>query len=61
MQTQTAAVLHFEVVRDQKYANEWRVEAIDTKTGDVFVAIFSGPLAQERAKEYASFKNSSWN
>jgi hypothetical protein len=26
--------------------------------GDVYVAILCGPLAQERADEYAAFKNS---
>ncbi len=37
---------------------EWRVEAIDYENeGVCYVAIFSGPLARERAEEYAAFKN----
>ena len=60
MQAQTqstiATRLVYEAVQDQN-PNDWRVEAIDTKTGDIFVAVFSGPLAQERATEYADFKN----
>jgi hypothetical protein len=59
MQAQSAATtLKFEVTQDRKSPEEWRAEAIDIKAGDVFVAIFCGPLAEERAKEYADFKNS---
>ncbi len=38
--------------------HEWRVEAIDYESeGEVYVAIFTGPKARERADEYARFKN----
>lgn len=26
-------------------------------TGEIYVAVFSGPLAEERAREYAAWKN----
>jgi hypothetical protein len=58
MQVETAVSLRFEAVRDQINPSEWRVEAINT-TGDVFVAIFCGPLAKERAEDYATIKNGS--
>jgi len=58
MQAQTAvAPLRYEVVRDGETANFWRAEAIDSASGDVFVVMFSGPSAEDRAKEYADFKN----
>jgi hypothetical protein len=61
MQAETAISLHFETIRDTIRPSEWRVEAVNSKTGDVFVAIFCGPLAQERANEYANFKNNGRN
>lgn len=37
---------------------DWRVEAINfAGEGECYVAIFSGPLAEERAREYAAWKN----
>jgi hypothetical protein len=59
MQAKTAIALHYEVVQDKMASGFWRVEAVDTASGDVFIAIFSGPLAEDRAKEYASLKNKS--
>ncbi len=38
--------------QDELYAGDWRVEGNDNE-GRVYVAIFSGPDAQERAQEYA--------
>ena len=35
----------------------WRVEALNKDTGEVYITIFYEPLAQERAVEYAAFKN----
>ena len=61
MQAETAVSLHYEAVRDRVRPSEWRVEAINSKTGDVFVAIFCGPLSRERATEYADFKNNARN
>jgi hypothetical protein len=57
MQTETAVSIHFEAFRDKLRPGDWRVEAVNSDTRDVFVAIFSGPLAQARAAEYANFKN----
>lgn len=37
---------------------EWRVEAIDYESeGEIYVAVFTGPDAEKRAREYASFKS----
>ena len=48
--------MNYEAVESKPYPDEWRVEAIDSE-GRVFVAIFSGPAAKERANEYAAWKN----
>ncbi len=58
MQAQTAASLQYEVFPDRDNPTDWRVEAIDSKAGDVYIAIFAGPLARERATEYAKLKSS---
>ena len=50
--------MKFEVQQDTKFPNEWRVEAIDNKSGDIYVAVFGGPEAEERAREYATWKQS---
>lgn len=52
--------MKYEVLQDNGFpaANEWRVEAIDRESGDCFVTIFSGPDSEERAKEYAAWKES---
>lgn len=49
--------MHYEVVQSREFPGHWHVEAIDGD-GRVFVAVFSGPNAAERANEYASWKNS---
>jgi len=36
---------------------QWRVEALNTDTGGIYIAIFDGPESQKRAVEYALFKN----
>jgi len=44
---------------DKRNPGDWRVEAVDFEDeGKVYVAIFSGPNAQERAEEYAEWKGS---
>jgi hypothetical protein len=49
--------MKYEVAQDTAFPCEWRVEAIDLDgDGDCFVALFSGPEAEARAKEYASWK-----
>ncbi len=57
MQVQTASSLKFEALQDKENPMDWRVESLDMKSGDVYIAIFSGPLAETRAIEYAQFKN----
>lgn len=48
----------FEVTKSNNTVNEWRVEAIDfDEDGEIYVAMFSGPHARERAEEYAAWKN----
>jgi hypothetical protein len=51
------AGMHYEVVESKQYPGHWHVEAIDGD-GRIFVAIFSGPNAVGRAREYAGWKNS---
>lgn len=50
--------MNYEVTADRRSTGAWRVEGIDFENeGIVYVAIFSGPNAQERAEEYARWKN----
>jgi hypothetical protein len=48
--------LLYETVESREFPDHWHVEAIDDE-GRVFVAVFSGPDAEERAREYADWKN----
>jgi hypothetical protein len=48
----------YEVVQDRNFREDYRAEAMDLSSGDCFVVIFSGPDAQQRAGEYAAWKNS---
>jgi len=49
--------LKAEVVERKDSPEDWGVEAInDDGDGEVFMAIFSGPQARERALEYKSWK-----
>jgi hypothetical protein len=49
--------MHYEVVESRQYPGHWHVEAIDSD-GRIFVSVFSGPNAMDRALEYANWKNS---
>lgn len=50
--------LAYEVVQDQLDPTSWRVEAIDYEDEGVgYIALFMGPKSEERAREYADFKN----
>jgi len=50
--------LLYVVVEDENCPNEWRAEAIDDAgEGECYVVIFAGPRAEERAREYAQWKN----
>jgi len=51
--------MEYETIADRHEPEQWRVEAINHDSeGEVFVAIFTGSLARERAEEYAAWKNS---
>jgi hypothetical protein len=42
---------------EELYVGDWRVEGRDHENeGQVYIAIFSGPKARERAQEYADWK-----
>ena len=43
------------VVADASSPGDWRVEAIG-HDGEVYIAIFCGPLAKERAKNYTKWQ-----
>ena len=49
--------MKYEVLASKDVPEEYRVEAIDPKSGECYVVIFSGPDAKDRALEYAAFKN----
>ena len=54
----TTNTVIYELAQSRDTINEYRVEGIDYSTdGQVYVAIFSGLSAKERAEEYAQFKN----
>jgi len=48
--------LEYEIVESDQYPGHWHVEAIGSK-GEIYVAVFSGAKAIERAAEYANWKN----
>lgn len=50
--------MNYEVAKDRELMDTWRVEAVNEQgDGEVYVAIFSGPDAEDRAREYADWKN----
>jgi len=52
------AVMEWKCFEDKRNRGDWRVEALDfDDEGKVYVAIFSGPNAEDRAEEYAALKN----
>jgi len=46
------------IFADKEFPNDWHVEIIEQDSGDIFVAVFSGPEAEERAREYAQWQES---
>lgn len=49
-------LVQYEVIRDRNTPDDWRVEAINHDgDGECYVTIFSGPNAEDRAKEYATW------
>jgi hypothetical protein len=52
--------MNYEVKKSSFCPSEWVVEAINyAGDGEVYVTLFSGPAAQERAEEYAQWKSAS--
>lgn len=50
--------MKYEVVEHKEFPGEYVVEAINPAgDGEVYAALFSGPKAKERAREYAAYKN----
>jgi hypothetical protein len=51
--------MKYEVKPSQENRDEYLVVAVnEANHNEVFSAVFSGPQAQERAEEYAAWKNS---
>lgn len=50
--------MNYEVTQDKLEKGAWRVEAINREgDGEVYVAVFYGPDAELRARQYASLMN----
>lgn len=50
--------MEWKAFEDKQNPGDWRVEAIDFENeGAVYVTIFSGPDARERAEDYAAWQN----
>ena len=49
--------LEYKVMADKEFEGAWRVEALDAKSGDIFIAIFAGPDSERLANEYSAFRN----
>lgn len=49
---------NYEVVKSKQSPDRWHVEFIDhANEGECYVTVFTGPDAEERAREYARLKN----
>lgn len=49
--------LEIEVAEREDLPGMWTVEAVDTGSeGEIYQALFTGPMAMQRAYEYAFFK-----
>ena len=57
MTTDPRPKIQFMVIPDPNYPGSWRVEGTDPVAADVCLATFLGPFAEERANEYARWKN----
>jgi hypothetical protein len=44
------------VFADKEFPNDWHVELINGENGDIFQAVFAGPDAEDRAREYADWQ-----
>lgn len=48
----------YEVSRSQEMDEDWVAGAVDHESeGEIYIALFSGPGAEGRAREYADWKN----
>lgn len=48
--------MKYELAESRHTHGEWVVEGIDYDgEGEIYVAIFSGPMAKERAEQYAAW------
>ena len=56
--TEVRIVMQIEVFADKEFPNDWHVETIDSESGDIYQAVFSGPDAEQRAREYAAWQES---
>jgi hypothetical protein len=45
----------FECFEDKENPGDWRVEGLDKKSGEVFIALFHGFGAETRARQYFFF------
>lgn len=50
--------MHYECVKSDTAKDEWIVEAIDYQSeGEIYMTLFVGLKAEERAKEYTAWQN----
>lgn len=51
--------MKYEVQRSEENRGDYLVSAVDHENkGEIYLALFSGPKAKDRAEEYAAWKNS---
>ena len=56
-------LMEYEVQKSQDCEFDWLVSSVNDgqdenrDMGEIYVAVFSGPLSEERAQEYADWKN----
>lgn len=48
--------MKYEVAQHSRIAGQFHAEAVGSD-GEMYVAVFTGQLAKERAEEYAAWKN----
>ena len=55
--------MEYQIQRSADCGFDWLVSAVndgenqDRDEGEIYVAVFSGPLSEDRAQEYADWKN----
>jgi hypothetical protein len=50
--------MEYELIQDQTVTGAWRVEAINFDgDGEVYVTIFAGPEARQRAEQFMEWKS----